>query len=68
MFPDPDVWNWGKDADEPPDNPYRHLEEEEGDEDGDPELWEDDELIVEGEPVNEMDWLISYVTLVHHRL
>mgnify|MGYP006350620921 FL=1 len=66
MFPDPDVWKWGKDADEPPDNPYRHLEEEEGD--GDPDLWEDDELIVEGEPVNEMDWLISYVTLVHHRL
>jgi len=68
MFPDPDVWRWGKDDSEPPDNPYRHLEED-GDEDGDPDLFEDEEeLIVEGEPVNEMDWLISYVTLVHHRL
>lgn len=74
MFPDPDVWKWGRDADEPPDNPYRHLEEEEdGDEDGDPDLFEDDEeegdmILVEGEMRDEMEVIRSYITQVHHRL
>lgn len=69
MFPDPDVWKWGKDADEPPDNPYRHLEEE-GDEDGDPELWEDEDdmILVEGEMRDEMEVIRSYITQIHHRL
>lgn len=68
MFPDPDVWKWGKDADEPPDNPYRHLEDD--DEDGDPDLWEDegDMVLVEGEMRDEMEVIRSYITQVHHRL
>jgi hypothetical protein len=72
MFPDPDVWRWGKDDAEPPHNPYRHLEEE-GDEDGDPDLWEDEEdegdmVLVEGEMLDEMEVIRSYITQIHHRL
>lgn len=71
MFLDPDVWRWGRDDSEPPDNPYRHLEEE--DEDEDPDLWEDDEeegdmILVEGEMRDEMEVIRSYITQVHHRL
>lgn len=74
---DPDVWReWGRQAEEPPDDPYEFLEEEEeeetGDEDGDPELQEmydeRQQVIVQGEERDEMEVIRSYITLVHHRL
>jgi len=69
MFPDPDVWRWGRDDSEPPDNPYRHLEEEE---DGDLNLFDDEEeddmILVEGEMRDEMEVIRSYITQIHHRL
>lgn len=62
---DPDVWRWGRDSEEPDEDDLSLWEDEEdaGDEDGDP-----DDLYVEGEPVDEMQWLRSYIETIHHRL